>query len=197
MDDEHFRREEDRKWLKFQEQLMNLVTTQRTSQQDLAKLETEVTQLAEHVEEVDDHLRGVAGKESMETRVTVMEKEVFQHGVLFPAFAKHVGALEKDLETIKIHRGIAEKLDVGKLERFKEWLRFWGPIIIASMVWIGPMARVVMRYWSKPVNIEYRMDERLRKEIEADKRSTRKKAVDKKLADIERTRKALEENAGN
>jgi chromosome segregation ATPase len=137
--DEPGRREEDRRWEKFQEQVMNLVTSSRTNQVALASLEKEVSKLGDHVEDVDDHLRGVAGKESLDTRVTVMEKAVFQNDVLLREISKKFGSLEtlvreikSDISTLKFHRAIEDKTDTGRAERFKDlssslaW-RWWSP----------------------------------------------------------------------
>ena len=165
------RREDDLRWLEVQKQLMNLVTTQVTNQNEIAKLDIAVGELADHVDEVDEHLRGVGGKESVDTRVTVMEKDVFQHGVLLRRISD-----------------MADQRDVGRAERFKEWLKFWGPIIIATLALVGP--KVTFNNWNKLTsflrNDEYRPDERLRKQIEADKKGQRGKAVKKKLAELER-----------
>lgn len=174
---------------------MNLVTAQRSTQVATAGLEKEVSKLVDHVDDVDDHLRGVAGRESMDTRVTVMEKGVHQHGVLITEFAKHFGALEADVReirnevsTLKIHHSITDKTEAGRTARFTEWLRFWGPIIIASLALIAP--KITLNNWRRLTfffrSDAYRPDERLRKEIEADKKGERGKAVRKKLAEIER-----------
>lgn len=171
---------------------MNLVAARRADQQGLAKLEMEVARLAEHVEEVDDHLRGVTGKESVDTRLIMMEKEEFEQKTILREFVKHVGSLEKDLDSIKIHRGIEEKSDAGKLDRFKAWLHFWGPVIIACLALVVPLAKMAVDKGYFARTIQYKPDDRLRKEIEADKKGTRGKAVKDKLEAIERTRKSLE-----
>ena len=135
---------------------MNLVTTQRTNQQELAKMETELVKLADHVEDLDEHLRGVAGKESMDTRVSVMEKDVFQHGVLLRQIAKHFGSLETmvgeiktDLAAIKIGRALSKESEAGRLDRFKEWLKFWGVIISLGIGLIVPLATIAFDHWDK------------------------------------------------
>lgn len=194
--DESGRREEDRRWEKVQEQVMNLVTSLRTNQVAMEGLEKEVAKLGDHVEDVDDHLRGVGGRESLDTRVTVMEKDVFQHGVLLQQIAKHFGSLETlvaeikaDLSTIKLHRTILKETEATRMDRLREWLKFWGPIILATLALIVPLAKMVFESLDKVTffagNVQYRPDERLRKQIEADKRSARGKAVRKRLADLE------------
>jgi hypothetical protein len=190
--DDSGRREEDRRWLKIQEQVMNLVTATRTAQQELAKVETEVVRLSDHVEEVDEHLRGVGGKESLDTRITVVEKDVFQHGVLLRQVAK----MEKDLAGLKVGRAMVKESEAGRLERFKEWLKFWGVILALILGMVVPLATLIVNNWDKikpkPPSAEYRPDDRLRKEIEADKKSARAKVVKKKLEAIERQREAQE-----
>ncbi len=176
---------------------MNLVTAQRSSQTALEGLEKEVAKLDEHVENVDDHLRGVAGHDSLDTRVTIMERDVAQHNALLRQIAKHFGALEatvgdirSDISTFKITRSFVEKSEAGRTERFKEWLRFWGPIIIACLALVVPLANVVANHWSafwfSITPAEYKPDDRLRKQIEADKKGKRGRAVKKRLAALEK-----------
>lgn len=176
---------------------MNLVSAQRSSQVALEGLEKEVAKLDDHVEDVDDYLRGVAGRESLDTRVTVMEKDVLQHNVLLRQIAKHFGTLEtmigeirSDISTFKITRSFVEKNEAGRTERFREWLKFWGPIVIACLALVVPLANVIANHWGafwfsmRPA--EYKPDERLRKQIEADKKSARGRAVKKRLAALEK-----------
>ncbi len=173
---------------------MNLVTAQRTNQQGMANLEIQVGKLADHVEEVDDHLRGVAGRESLDTRVTLLEREFQMHGTLLQRISEQVAAmpslineLKEDVSTLKITRAIIDRVDLGRTELFKEWLRFWGPIIIATLALVVPLAKLAVDKGYFARTIQYKPDERLRNEIEADKKGERGKAVRQKLADIERT----------
>lgn len=185
--------DENRLWERMQEQVMNVVTTLRTNQQDLAKMETEIVRLADHVEEVDDHLRGVAG-ESLDTRVAILEREVKAAGNEIRAYGgllrdlnKQLSEIENDVRSFKLHKAISSEAEATKTERFKEWLKFWGPIVIASLSLAPQAAKVVANSWEKlrhVPNAEYRPDEKLRKEIEADKKA-RGKAVKKKLKDLE------------
>ncbi len=152
--DEPGRREEDLRWLKVQEQVMNLVTTQRTNQQELAKIDVELGKLSDHVEDVDDHLRGVAGQDSLDTRVTILEKEFQMHGALLRRISEQFGGLHKlmeqlkeDVSTIKITKAITEKTDGTRTERLREWLKFWGPIIIASLALVIPLAKLGFDHW--------------------------------------------------
>ncbi len=176
---------------------MNLVSAQRSSQVALEGLEKEVAKLDDHVEDVDDHLRGVAGRESIDTRVTIMEKDVMQHNVLLRQIAKHFGTLEtmvgeirSDIATFKISRSFAEKTEAVQTERFKEWLKFWGPIIIACLALLVPLTKAIVNHWIayrfsvRPA--VYKPDERLRKQIEADKRGVRGRQVKKRLEALEK-----------
>lgn len=187
--------DENTRWERVQEQVMNLVTTQRTIQQDLAKMETENVRLAEHVEEVDDHLRGVAG-ESLDTRVVILEREskaygneLLAYGGLLRDLNKQLNDLQSDMHSFKIRKDISSEAEASRTERFKEWLKFWGPIVIASLALAPQAGKFVVNFWEKSRAVppaEYRPDERLRKQIEADKKGARGRAVKRKLAALER-----------
>lgn len=167
---------------------MNLVSARRADQQGLAKLEIEVSKLADHIDEVDEYLRGDTGSDSVATRMSVLEKDVYGHGVAL----KNFGRLETYVATLKIHRGLGEKAGADKADRFKEWLKFWGVIISLAIGLIVPLATLVFNNWDKirpPPSDDYRPDERLRKQIEADKKSQRAAAVKKKLAALEKVQK--------
>lgn len=143
------RREDDRRWLKVQGEIMNLVTAQRTTQQVIGKLEVEVGKLEDHVEDVDDHLRGVAGRDSMDTRVAVMEREVTAHGVLLRKISRDLDGIKADVSAIKIHRAITKEVDSTNLERLQEWLKFWGPIIGGAIAIIVPLGTLLFANWDK------------------------------------------------
>ncbi len=201
--DDAGRREEDRRWLKVQEQVMNLVTTQRTNQQELATLEVEVVRLSDHVEDLDDHLRGVAGKESLDVRVTLLEKEFDMHGVLlrrisdqFTGLHKLIEELRTDVSTFKIKREIGKESEATRVERLKTWLGFWGPTTALVFGLIVPLATLAFQHWDKIQQL-FRKDARppvvqMQQAVEAEKKSSRAKVVKKKLEAIEKTREALE-----
>lgn len=156
----------------------------------LAKLEIEVSKLADHLDEVDDHLRGVAGHDSLDTRVTVLEKEFQMHGALlrrisdqFSGLHTMIDGMKHALSKIEISREIGGEVEKTRVDRLKEWLRFWAPII-ALILTIAFDNREMFRPDPK-----YRPDARLRKQIEADKRSQRAKMVKKKLEALEAARK--------
>jgi len=171
---------------------MNLVTAQRTSQQDLAKVEIEVGKLTDHVDDVDEHLRGVAGNQSLDVRVTLLQSEIDRLKEVNRHFLKKVDALltlEKEVAALSITKAVAKETESTRSDRAKIWLGFWGPIILVALAWVQPLARFTVNNWAKfraPPSADYRPDERLRKEIEADKKGARGKAVRKKLADLER-----------
>lgn len=181
---------------------MMLVTAVRESQRGIAKLEIEVGKVTDHVEDVDDHLRGVAGKESLDTRVTIVEKEFEMHGVLlrriseqFTSLHKLMDELKHDVSTFKIRREIGKESEGTRLERLKAWLSFWGPIIALVFGLVVPVGTEVFKHWDKlfPArSVQYKPDDKLRKEIEADKKGARAKTVKKKLEAIEKERAALE-----
>jgi hypothetical protein len=154
------RRDEDRRWLKIQEDVMNIVTTQRTNQQALATLEIEIGKLTEHVEEVDDHLRGVAGKESMDTRLTVLEHETHKDSVLLHHVVKkfdqmermisvQLGEIKADLAHLKMQKAMQQEVEKSRTDRVMAWLGFWGPIIIATLALIVPLVETVASHWDK------------------------------------------------
>ena len=184
--DDPGRREDDKRWLKVQSELMNLVTAQRTSQQVISKVEIELGKIADHVDDVDDHLRGVSGHESMDTRMAIVEREVTSHGVILHQISKDVGQITKDLAGVTIHRAISKEFNSSRMDRFKEWLKFWGAIIVASIALIVPLAKVFFDYRAKiRDNVDYRPDEKIRKQIELDKKSQHAKDVQKKLTALE------------
>lgn len=139
---------------------MNLVTAQRTNQQVLTSLEIQVGKVQDHVEDVDEHLRGVAGQPSLDTRVAIMENEIRAHGVLLRHISDQFGGLEKllskdmaeikaELSAIKMMDAMQEKAEQTKSERFKEWLKFWGPIVLATLALIVPLAKLTFDNWEK------------------------------------------------
>ena len=187
---------------------MNLVTAQRSSQTALAEVKIQLGKLEDHVEEVDDHLRGVAGRESLDTRVRLLEKEFEMHGVMLrrisdqftqlhnQSTAHHaelqtsIQEIKQDVSTIKIAKAITEKSEGTKTERFLAWLKFWGPIIALILTGLGGSLLYVadnferMRGWFKhPTPAE--TVERLNGTIAAERKGPRAKVVKKKLADIE------------
>lgn len=176
---------------------MNLVSAQRSSQVALEGLEKEVSKLDDHVDDVDDHLRGVAGRESLDTRVVVLEREMKAHGNelmiyggLLRELDKKISELKTDVHSLKFQKSMNKEIETGRLETMKEWLRFWGPIIIACLALIVPLATVVANHWSAFMfsmrDAEYKPDERLRKQIAADKKSARGRAVKNRLAALQR-----------
>ncbi len=196
--DDPGRRDDDARWLKVQKDVMTLVTSTRESQRGIAKLEIEVGKLADHVEDVDDHLRGVAGKESLDTRVTILEKEYHMHGILlqkisdqFTSLHALIEELKTDVSTFKIKRAIAKEFDGTKVERLKLWLTFWGPIIALVFGLVVPLATLSFQHWSQIREVFHHTPqtvESIQKEIEVDRRGPRGKALKKKLADWEKER---------
>lgn len=139
---------------------MSIVTTQRTNQQALANLEVELGRLQEHVEEVDDHLRGVAGKESLDTRVTLIERDSHKDSVLLHQMVKKFDALERaittqlngitsDLTNMKFQEVLEDKVNKTKSERFKEWMKLWGATIIAVLSFATAVTTVAVENWDK------------------------------------------------
>lgn len=186
MDNENFRREDDLRWLKVQEQIMNLVTAERTDQQELSSMKIEVGKLADHVEDLDDHLRGVAGRESMDSRMVLVERENTGTGILLREIKKQLEELIKDVSAIKIQRAITKESENTKFQRFTAWLVFWGPIIIATLALVLPLTKIILDSRSKiPDNVTYRPDEKLRRQIELDKKSKHAKEVQRKLKALE------------
>jgi hypothetical protein len=166
-DDYDSRRDEDRRWLKMQEEVMNIITTQRTNQQALATMEIEIGKLSEHVEEVDDHLRGVTG-ESLDARIVILERlvrdahtnELRAHGNLlrqissqFTALDRSVitqiGDLKAELGKLQFQKSMEEESDKSKTERFKEWMKLWGSTIIAVISFATAATTVVLENWDK------------------------------------------------
>lgn len=181
------RREEDERWLKVQEQIMNLVTAERTDQQELTTMKAEVLKLTDHLDDLDDHLRGVAGRESMDSRVLLLERESAGNRLILRQIKKQLDDLTMDVSGFKIHRSIIKESEQSRLERFLAWLKFWGPIILALIALIIPLAKLTLDYKPKSSidDAEYRPDERLRQQIELDKKSKHAKDVKKKLRALE------------
>src|SRR5688572_22049030 len=190
------RREEDRRWLKMQETVMNLVTTLRTVQSDLAKAEKQVDKCADRVDDVDDYLRGGVG-ESLDTRMVLLEREekahgneLRAHGGLLRDLNKQMSDLKDDVNSLTLHKSINIDAESTRTDRLKVWLKFWGPIILSSLALIVPLARLAFDSLDKiqffAGNVEYRPDERLRKQIEEDKKSQRARKVKKKLEALEK-----------
>src|ERR1700759_3255347 len=94
---DHDRREEDQRWLDIQKELLSLVAALRTEQQVSANREVEVQRLIEHVEDLDEHLRGVGGKESLDTRINIYKHTLDGHTNLLSQLSKRIAALEKSI----------------------------------------------------------------------------------------------------
>ncbi len=191
------RRQEDRRWLKLQEQVMDLV------KEELAKIEIEVVKLSDHVEAVDDHLRGVEGRDSIDTRVALLEKEFEMHGVLLRQISAQCGSfvttlqeVRTDLHSMKIAKAMTEKVESTKFERFKEWLTLGRAVILALIALVVPLATLIVTEWDKiaPVfHYQHQTAEQIQKEIELQKKGPRGKAVRKKLAEIEKEAQEMRE----
>lgn len=199
--DDPGRRAEDDRWLKVQKDVMSLVTATRDGQRSLAKLEIEVGKLSDHVDDVDDHLRGVAGKESLDTRVTLLEKEFEMHGVLLRRISDQFGSLhtmmeemKEDVAIFKITKAVSEKVDGTRNERIKEWLKFWGPIILATLALIVPLAKLTFDNWDKIAPFfhhDRQTVQSIEKEIVRERRGPRGRAVRRKEANLERAARGL------
>ena len=178
----------DRRWLRVQEQIMNLVTAERTDQQDLASLKAQVGKLADHIEDLDDHLRGVAGHDSLDSRVVLLEREGHANSMVVRDIRKQLDDVKETLSGIKLHRSMSKEFESTRSERFTAWLKFWGPIILASISLVIPLAKLAFEYKAKQdeIDAQYRPDEKLRRQIELDKRSQRAKVVKKKLRTLEK-----------
>jgi hypothetical protein len=181
------RREEDNRWLKVQEQIMNLVTAERTDQQELTSIKADVSRLSDHVEDIDDCLRGVAGSDSLSNRVALLERESTANGVLLRQIKKQIEELRVSLADLKIANAISRGTEDNKRSRMAQWLGFWGPIIITSIGLSVPLAKVIVEHIEKTRVFDdtYRPDERLRRQIEADKKSQRGKEAAKRLRELE------------
>lgn len=142
---------------------MDLITTQRTNQQVLATMEIELGKIQEHVEEVDDHLRGVAGRDSLDTRVTLTEKDLVQHGVMLHRISdqfthlqsmihQQLGDIKAELGKLQFQKSMADEVEKTKTDRFMAWLKFWGPIILASIALILPVTKLTFENWDKIVS---------------------------------------------
>lgn len=150
------RRFDDDRWLKVQKEIMGLVTSVRSAQQSQAKLEVQFGKLEDHVDDVDDHLRGVAGHDSMDTRVAVLERSNTANNVLLREIKRKlddqksiIDEIRSDLASIKIHRSISKEYDSSKMERFKEWMKLWGAMSLASIALIVPLATLAFQNWDK------------------------------------------------
>ena len=198
------RRDEDRKWERVQEQLMNLVTTQVTTQQTITNLSVELEDLTEHVSEVDSFLRGGkdSDRHSLETRLAMAERGVTQSEVLLRQISRQSAQLKEsldaqfktitsDLSLLKINRAMEEKSEATKSERFKEWLRFWGPIILAGLALVVPLAKLSFDNWDK-IATNFKRDtrapiEQIQDEIKKER---------KKRGGAKKIKKQLEEHYG-
>jgi len=199
--DDPGRRTEDDRWLKVQKDVVNLVTATREGQRSLAKLEIEVGKLSDHVEEVDDHLRGVAGKESLDARVAILEKEFDMHGVLLRrisdqcnTFSSTLQELRVDIQAQKIVKGVMDKTEGTQFARFKEWLTFGRAVVLAVIALIVPLATLVATNWEKFAPLfhpEKQTVQTLQRDIEKERRGPRGRIVRKKEAELE---KAAEEH---
>jgi hypothetical protein len=182
------RREEDSRWLKIY-------------QQAIANLEVEIGNLKEHVEEVDDHLRGVAG-ESLDTRVVILEKmdkthtnELRAHGSLLMRISDKLEEMKSDLSTLKVMKAMSKESAVTRADRFKEWLKFWGPIILGLFALMSSQSKLIFDNWEKiePLFHGKQWDaKKLQEEVDREKKGPRGKAVRKKIKAIEQERRELE-----
>lgn len=216
---EHGRRAEDSHWLSLEKQVANLAAAQLASQSAFAKLEIEVGRLSDHVEDVDDHLRGVAGKESIDTRVALLERKFDMHGVMLNRISQQftevhklledslkqirsdIQALSGDVSAMKVQRAIAagtselkEKSEATRLDRLKAWLSFWGPPLALIIGLVVPLATLVFQNWEKVAKLfhhEPMTVEKLEKEIAEDRKGPRGKAVEKKKQELRDARKEL------
>lgn len=168
---------------------MNLVTAERTDQQDLGVIKTQVSKLSDHVEDLDDYLRGVAGEESLDNRVVLLERESTANSVLLRQIKRQLEELKETVAGIKIDSAISHGTD----ERQRSWLStklgFWGPIIITAIGLVVPLSRIACDRVRSLEDTEYRPDERLRRQIEKDKKSNHAKEVQKKLKTLETIQK--------
>lgn len=182
------RRDEDERWLRVQEQIMNLITAERTDQQELTAMKSEVVKLADHIEDLDDYLRGVTGNESLDNRVVLLERESTGNTTLLRQIKKEIEGLKTQISDLKIYSAI----NLGTEEkRSNKLFKFWLPIILAIIAMIIPFTKMACdRAESVANNVEYRPDERLRRQIEADKKSQRGKAVQKKLKELEKIQRS-------
>ncbi|PYS91484.1 MAG: hypothetical protein DMF62_02415 [Acidobacteria bacterium] len=171
----------------MQKDVMNLITAQRTTQQALASIEIHVGKLSDHVEEVDDHLRGVAGRESLDARVAIIEHEQTQHGRLLSRIVDQLDDIQADVSKLTIRRAVSKEVDTEKTEWYKS---FWLPIILALLAgagWLGQYGITHKEEVAAFFKWEPKSAARLRAESEKEKRGPRGKAV------REKERKLLEE----
>ncbi len=174
------RRQEDERWLKVQEQIMNLVTAERTDQQELGTVKQAVLKLSDHVEDLDDYLRGVAGDESLDNRVVLLERESTGNSVLLRQIKRQIEDLKDTVSNLKISSAVSQ---VSEEKHLSKLIKFWLPIILASIGLLIPLTKLAI---DKIHFIEgdYRPDERLRRQIEEDKKR-RGKMVQKRLQKLE------------
>lgn len=175
---------EESRWLKVQEQIMNLVTAERTDQQELSVMKTQVGKLIDHVEDLDDYLRGVAGEESLDNRVVLLERESTANHVLLRQIKRQLEDLKDIVSGMQIQSAISQGTDAKQRNWFMAKLTFWGPIIIASLGLIVPLTKIACDQFSFDQAV-YRPDDRLRRQIERDKKSQRARDVQKKVREIE------------
>lgn len=175
------RREEDERWLKVQEQIMNLVTAERTDQQELTVMKTEVTKLHDHIDDLDDYLRGVVGNESLDNRVVILENQNTSNSVLLRQIKKQIEDLKSTLAGIQLQEAVIGKTEAVLRGRFTEWLKFWGPIIIASLGLVIPITKIALTRLHPFEDTTYRPDDKLKEQIEMDKKKRHAREAKKKL----------------
>ncbi len=100
------------------------------------------------MEDLDDHLRGVAGVGSLDTRIEVLERESTSNGVLLRQIKKKLEEVKDDVSAIKLVRALNKESDATHQERFREWLKFWGPIIIATLALVVPLSKLAVDNWA-------------------------------------------------
>lgn len=168
---------------------MNLVTAERTDQQELTALKVDVERLSGHVEDIDDYLRGVAGSDSLDNRVVLLERDSTANGVLLRQIKKQLEELKTSLADIRIATAISQGTESNKRGRLTQWLGFYGPIIITAIGLVIPLTKIACDH-QRAFSDEYRPDERLRKQIEADRKSQRGKEAAKRLKELEKAQAA-------
>lgn len=134
MDD--FRRADDERWLNIQKEMLSLVAALRTEQQVSANREIEVQRLIEHVEDIDEHLRGVGGKESLDTRINIYKHTLDGHTNLLSQISRRISSLEdiihkdlvkmqQDIFALQYQKSVKEQTESAKPDRLKTWLGFF------------------------------------------------------------------------
>lgn len=178
------RRDDDRRYDRIMDRLHDLTGT--------------LEDLKDHIEQVDDYLRGGPGGNEQPIGPRVLNLEVASNktAALMEGVIRRLTRLEEKESAESMRASIAKEYkqegEATRLERFKEWMKFWGLITTIILGGIGWAVQYSLSNWE---TLEKRFRSKSAPEIQAEikkaKKSPRAKKVEQKIKAIEQERKEL------